>query len=208
MGSENKMKQIGLYGGAFNPIHNQHLINAQNALEQRNLDEIWFVPTKHHAFKGEVDTIDSVDRIKMIELAIGNEPKFKLDKTEIESAETNYTYNTINTLEKSYANVRFHLIIGGDNISNFHLWKHATSILDKVCIICCARKDDQNKFHESLQNHQKEINFVSAPESDLSSSYLRNALKEEKSIRYYVPAEVAEFIKTHQLYSKDINGFK
>ena len=90
------MKQIGLYGGAFNPIHNQHLINAQNALEQCKLDEIWFVPTMYHALKGEIDTISSDSRIDMIEQAIKYEIKFKLNRTEIDSSETNYTYNTIN----------------------------------------------------------------------------------------------------------------
>lgn len=199
MGST-KQKRVGLLGGGFNPIHNQHIANALESYKQMNLDEIWFIPTKHHAFKGQIDTLDDIHRIHMIELAIQEQSNFKLEQIELESKETNYTVNTVRILKEKYPNTNFNLIIGGDNISSFHKWKDAIKLMDMVEIICCRRLGDSNKLDRSLSKYERNIHFLKMEQTDISSTFIRNALKAGESIRYYVPDVVYEYIKQHKLY--------
>jgi len=195
------MKKIGLYGGAFDPIHNQHLINATRAYEQLGLDEVWFIPSKEHAFKGSINRIDTNLRLKMIELALKDEPHFHLNKIELEAHTTQYTIDTVNQLKKRYPDDVFYLIIGGDNLDSFHLWKSAELLLKNVQLVCSKRKGVENRLDESLADYSGSVHFLTGSESDLSSSFIRNTLREGNSIRYYVPKAVETFVLKHKLYT-------
>ena len=194
------MKRIALFGGGFNPVHNQHIINAEEALKQYDLDEIWFIPSKHHAFKGEIGDVSSDDRLKMIQLAIKANKKFKINTYELEQTNTQYSIDTINYFLLSFPDTKFYLLIGGDNLSTFHLWHKPSEILSKIELLIVERAGDVNKLNESLHHFLPHVHSVKCEQSSLSSSQIRKLLKEEKSIRYFVPENVYTFIKENKLY--------
>jgi nicotinate-nucleotide adenylyltransferase len=195
-----RIRKVGILGGSFNPIHNQHLLNAQNALEQFELDEVWFVPNQIHAFKGKMKDLDVNHQIKMLELAIEEKEKFKYNDIELFQKKTSFTFDTLKKLQQKYPETEFFLIIGADNLVNFHKWYKADKILEKYKVICIFRADENTVLDKKLEKYQCKILFVKSLISELSSSFLRDTLKAGKSIRYYLPDKVYNYIKENRLY--------
>ncbi|MDO9262203.1 MAG: nicotinate (nicotinamide) nucleotide adenylyltransferase, partial [Flavobacteriaceae bacterium] len=120
---------IGLYFGSFNPIHIGHLIIANHLVEHSDLEEVWLVVSAHNPFKDKKSSLDNRHRLAMVQLAIEDFPKLKASDIEFKLPTPSYTINTLAYLTEKYPNHQFSLIMGEDNLRNFHKWKNYEQIL-------------------------------------------------------------------------------
>jgi len=194
------MKKIGLYFGTFNPIHIGHLIIANHIVEFSNLDEVWFVVTPHNPFKKKSTLLADNHRFQMVEIAIDNYPKLKASKIEFGLPQPNYTVNTLAHLTEKYPNYNFNLIMGQDNLQSFHKWKNHDIILEDYEIYIYPRIY-KNKSHSNLEHHNK-IHLVEAPIIELSSTFIRKNIKDNKNVKPLLSWEVWEYIDNMNFYKK------
>jgi len=191
--------KVGLFFGSFNPIHIGHLIVSNTVYDYTDVDEIWFVvsPLNPHKRRSK-SLIHEFDRMDMVERAIEDQHKFKAIDIEFHLPKPNYTVNTLVHLEEKYPDHDFRIIIGEDNLVSFKKWKNYDIILENYGLIVYPRPNTKNT---ELKTH-KNVTFVSAPQIDISASFIRKNVKLGKSIKYLVPDKVAEFIRDRKLYEQ------
>lgn len=191
--------KIGLYFGSFNPIHIGHLIVADTMLNAAQLEEVWYVISPQNPFKQNQNLADEQHRLAMVNESIQNHPKLKSCDIEFNLSKPSYTIHTLEALHKKYPEHEFTILMGSDNLIYFHKWKAFEEILKLVPIQVYARATDV-EVPEIWQNH-KRIIIHPLPLINVSSTKIRNKVKAEESIRYWVRDEVKEYISTHKLYS-------
>lgn len=191
------MSKIGLFFGSFNPVHSGHMIIANYIVENTALEELWMVVTPHNPHKKRSTLADDYDRLHMVNLAV--EPHNKLHSCDIEfnMPQPSYTIDTLTYLKEKHPQHEFVLIMGGDNLGSFHKWKNYEVILKNHEIYVYKRP---NYDLGALQNHPK-VHLFDAPLMEISSSIIRQFIKEKKSIRYWVPDKVLDEIERCALYS-------
>jgi nicotinate-nucleotide adenylyltransferase len=204
------MRRIGIMGGTFNPIHMAHLILAEGAYEQLQLDEVIFMPSKTPPHKlGEVIAENS-HRVHMIKLAIQDNPHFRLSTMELEREGITYTVDTLRELKNMYPDDLFFFILGGDSLLSFEKWREPREILGLAHVVATGRDNlakqvilDKINYLQVTMNGC--IHYLQVPNMDLSSSYIRKLRNLNKSITYYVPKEVESYIVDEKLYLDKID---
>lgn len=186
---------IGLYFGSFNPIHNGHLIIAQAVQELGKLDEVWFIVSPQNPLKRNKSLLHEFDRYDMVKIAVEENDRFRVNDIEFNMPRPSYTIDTLAYLKEIHSKHEFRLIIGGDNLSIFPKWKNSKSIIKEFGLIVYPRPGST----KSELNHSNII-FIDAPLLDISATYIRKCIKENRSIRYLVPERVAEYIYRKKLY--------
>ncbi len=187
--------EIILFFGSFNPIHTGHLIIANYITEFKNIHELWFVVTPHNPLKETKSLLKDRDRQYMTELAIDNYPKFKVSDIEFYLPKPNYTINTLAYLQEKFPSKKFSLLIGGDNLATFHKWKNYEKILEKHKIYVYKRPGSLLPEFENA-----DIEVLDAPQIEISSSFIRKAIKENKDIRFFLPQKVYRYITEMNFY--------
>jgi nicotinate-nucleotide adenylyltransferase len=185
-------KLIGLFFGSFNPIHTGHLIICNHLLNTTNLDQIWFVVSPLNPLKDQKDLFDENTRIELVKLAIEGNPKFGICIRELSMPRPSYTFETLKVLIQEHPDCDFTLIIGSDNLEVFSKWKDHEAILELLPLIVYPRSAECNSpflYHTS-------VTLVNAPLIELSSTYIRWLLANDKDIRYYVPEKVYSRIQS------------
>lgn len=198
-------KKVGIMGGTFNPIHNWHLALAQEALEQFKLDSIMFVPSGTPYLKDNREVLKGSVRAQMTELAIADNPAFSMSMLEIEREGNTYTYETIESLKGQNPDTEYYFIVGTDSFYFMENWKCPEKIFGEVILLVAARDSvSQEKLISDIDDMKKkwncDIRLLSVKNSELSSSYLRECIRNGKSIHYYVPKAVEEYIVKNQLF--------
>lgn len=204
------MSKIGIIGGTFNPIHIAHLAIAEQFYDQIGLDMCYFVPTFQSPFKidsNEENDINANHRLKMVELALGNNPHFKIDKYEVENQGVSYSYLTINHFKAKFPDSELFFLIGQDQANHFHKWKNWEEIC-KNSQLTIAKRIDENSFPtkereqiiEKLTVDGKEPIWINNTNMEVSSSDIRNRFKLKKSTNYLLPDKVYDYIKENSLY--------
>ncbi len=189
--------KIGLFFGSFNPIHVGHLIIANILYEYTDLNEVWFVVSPQNPHKRDSRSlIHEFDRIDMVELAIEDQPHFKASDIEFNMSKPNYTIDTLTYLKDKHPKHDFNLIIGGDNLKSFPKWKNHKQILSHYGLIVYPRPGAS----ETDLAHHPNVKMVDAPILDISSSFIRKCIRENKSVRYLVTEKVYQFIMDRKLY--------
>lgn len=196
------MKRIGVFGGAFNPVHIAHLIIAEDVRQQIHLDKVLFIPYSKPPHKDNGELADAEARLHMVRLAISDNPYFEASDIEIQRGQNSVTYtvDTLMELREQYKNeqVKFYLMIGIDNLIELHTWKDPGKLflLSEVVVL--------NRPGYLIQNVQNDYNrqviYLPAPNLDISATDIRHKIQEKKSIKYLVPKAVEEFIKNNKLY--------
>lgn len=190
-------KKIGLFFGSFNPIHIGHLILANYMANHTDLDEVWLVISPQNPLKKSKGLADMYDRLEMAHLGIGDSEKLRASDIEFQLSKPSYTVNTLVYLEEKYPEYAFSLIMGGDNLQNLHKWKNYEILLRDHEIYVYPRPGyDPGKFAEHPSVH-----LTDTPHMEISSTFIRQSLKDGKSIRYLVPDAVIDFIESKGLYS-------
>ena len=195
--------KIGLYFGTFNPIHVGHLIIANHFAEFTDLEQIWMVVTPHNPLKKKDTLLADHKRYEMVFLATEEYPKIKPSKIEFDLPQPNYTVTTLAHLQEKYPQHAFSLIMGEDNLNSFHKWKNYEFILDNHSIYVYPRviETKENDSQLNIKNHSN-IRFVAAPIIEISSTFIRESIKNKKNIRPLLPEKVWEFIDYNNLYKK------
>lgn len=187
---------IGLYFGSFNPIHIGHLIIANHVLEHSDLDKIWFVVSPHNPLKKSHTLLNEYDRFHLVELAIEDNLHFKASNIEFSLPKPSYTIHTLAYLKEKFPFENFTIIMGSDSYQNLPNWKNFQVILDNYKIIVYLRPGHPIDENQLPQN----VKILQAPFLEISSTYIRNCIKENKSIRYLVPDNVRNYIEDNKYY--------
>jgi len=186
---------VGIFGGTFDPIHDGHLITTRYVLEQRKLDKIIFIPCNLSPHKTERVTTESVHRLNMLKLAIEQIPQFEYSDYEINKGEISFTYDTLTFLKKEYENLE--LIIGYDNLHTFHKWKMPDEILKIAKLVVMKRTTDKYNFHNK---YFEQAIILDTPTIEISSTQIRERIKNNLPIDFLVPDKVKEYIFQNALY--------
>jgi nicotinate-nucleotide adenylyltransferase len=191
--------KIGLYFGTFNPIHVGHLIIANYLAEFSDIDEVWLVVTPHNPFKDKKTLLNNHLRLEMVHLATKNYPKLKPSNIEFSLPQPNYTINTLVHLTEKHPKHQFSIIMGEDNLNSFHKWKNYEAILENYSIYVYPRISNAKQNNTLQHTH---IHFIDAPIVELSSTFIRESIKNNKNIATMLPEEVWKFIDHNLLYKK------
>lgn len=204
--------KIGLYFGSFNPIHIGHLIIANHIAENSNLDQVWMVVTPHNPLKNKQTLLDDYQRLNLVFLATEDYPKIKPSDIEFKLSQPNYTVNTLAHLQDKFPQHEFSLIMGEDNLKSFHKWKNYEFILENHDIYVYPRitaeldinhKEELTKPN-SIHTNNPKIHRIDAPVVEISSTFIRENIKNNKNVRPLLPEKVWEYIDHNNLY-KDFN---
>lgn len=192
--------KIGLYFGTFNPIHIGHLIIANHLVENTDLDQVWMVVTPHNPLKKKSTLLDDYHRLQMVYLATEDFSKIKPSDIEFKLSQPNYTINTLVCLQEKHPNYDFSIIMGEDNLKSFHKWKNYDAILMHHDIYVYPRISTELENLE-LKNHPK-IHMISAPIVEISSTFIRDNIKNGKNVQPLLPTKVWEYIDHNNFYKK------
>lgn len=190
--------RVGLLFGSFNPIHVGHLILANYMANNTSLDTVWLVVSPQNPFKQNSSLLHEQDRLHMARLAIADNPDLGITDIEFRMPKPSYTIDTLTYLQERYPSYQFVLIMGEDNLATFPKWKNYDRILEYHEVIVYPRPGSASAPEELV--HHPKIQIVSAPLLDISATFVRQSLKEHKSVRYLLPEPVIEYIHFKKLY--------
>ena len=187
---------IGLFFGSFNPIHIGHLIIANIMAENTDLNKVWFVVSPQNPFKQSKGLLHEFDRYDLVKAAIADHYKLEVSDVEFNLPKPSYTAYTLAHLSEKFPNKRFKVIIGEDNLTSFTRWKNHEQILDQFGLYVYPRPHVTNS---ELVRHPQ-VRMIEAPLLDISATYIRQCIKNNKSIRYLVPEAVEQMIRVKDFY--------
>ena len=193
-----KKNKIGLFFGSFNPVHNGHMIIANYILEYTELEQIFFVVSPQNPFKQKAALLEDYHRLALVKEAIGDNDKYHACDIEFKMPKPSYTIDTLAYLKEKYPEKVFSLIMGSDNLKNFHKWKNSKQIINKHRLYVYPRPG----FDDSTFKEVKNIILIDAPLMEISATFIRNAVKEKKDIRYFMPERAWTYLKEMHFYEK------
>nr|WP_293845013.1 nicotinate (nicotinamide) nucleotide adenylyltransferase [uncultured Arsenicibacter sp.] len=188
--------KIGLFFGSFNPIHIGHLIVANTMATSTDLEQVWFVVSPQNPFKKSKSLLHEFDRFDMVDRAISDNNRLKVTDIEFSMPRPSYTIDTLTRLQEKFPQHQFKLIIGEDNLEQFANWKNHEKILEYFGLYVYERP----KAAESPFRTHPAVQIVQAPLLDISATYIRDCLKNNRPIRYLVPEVVEEMILRKKFY--------
>ena len=189
--------KIGLYFGSFNPVHVAHLIIANHILNETDIEKIWFVVSHQNPFKVESNLLNEYHRLHLVRLATEEDNRIKASDIEFGLPKPSYTSSTLAYLAEKNPEHQFCIIMGSDSFQNLHKWKNAEYIINNYKIFVYTRPgfEIQNTLGANLQ-------VLDAPLLQLSSTQIRQNIKDGKSVRYLLPDKVLEEIEKGSYYKK------
>lgn len=202
------MKRIGIMGGTFDPIHYGHLEMAAVALEQGDLDQVWFMPSKNPPHKLEKHITGEAFRTEMIKRAISEWDAFVFSDFELKRQGITYTSDTLELLCRKYPKVQWCFILGADSFFQLEHWHEPEKIMELCTVFVVARDGVSRRQMEQQKQHlevryKARIKVLSMPQIDISSSEIRDKVQRRQSIREMVPDAVRLFIEEKQLYRRN-----
>lgn len=197
--AESNQQRIGLLGGSFDPIHLGHMAIATHALSQAKLDLVYFIPSAQSPLKNYRPTVSDADRLAMVQLAIGHEPRFRALEIELERGGASFTVDTVSHLKALWPKDALFWIIGADQVEKLPRWHRIDVLLKKVIFLCHGRPGYRLNAPPGIASDK--LQRIEGELIDVSSSQIRSLiLKDDDEIRKFLPATVADFITHQQLY--------
>lgn len=190
------MKKIGIYSGSFNPIHHGHVMLANYLVEFSDLDELWFVVTPQNPLKKKEDLLDDDERLKMVQLAIGDDPRIHVSDIEMHLSTPSYTINTLTALSEQYPDSEFVFVCGMDSLQNLKNWREYQKILDNYELLVFPREGYDGG---ELINYPS-VTVLKTPILEISSTFIRQCIKEGRDVRHFMPEKAFLYMKEHRLY--------
>jgi len=192
-----------VFGGSFDPVHVGHIILARDVKEKLKADKVIFVPAAQAPLKDK-HKASAEDRLKMLELALEREEDFLIEDYEIKRGGVSYTVYTLEYLKEKYRGEELYLLLGSDSFLKFHMWKEPLRILELAKIVVVDRegklKEVEKYIEERFKEFRDSIVFLPLRRIDVSSTEIRERIKQGKSIYCLVPEKVEEYIKKRGLY--------
>ena len=193
------MKSIGLFFGSFNPIHLGHTNLAEYIFRFSGVDEIWFIVSPRNPLKEQSELIDENLRLKMLQLATGDKDYLVASDIEFDLPKPSYTIKTLNTLSEIFPEDDFILLIGSDNMQIFDQWKDYQTILDDYSVLVYPREGYPYEEYEEMYPEMQILE--EAPFFDVSSTQVRELIKNNQDVSHWLHADVYQFIKENNLYT-------
>lgn len=199
--------RLGIFGGSFDPIHIGHLVAAQVALEEANLDRLLFVPAGQNPLKVGKQTTAGEHRLRMVEQAIKGHPQFAVSDWEIQRPGPSYTVDTLEHIRAEYPEAELFFLIGADNLKLLPKWRSVERIVELTTILAVTRPG----FDLSLgadtalalyPNVAERIQYIEIPGLDISSTWIRERLAKNRSVLHLLPPEVIGYTKENKLYER------
>jgi len=203
---DRKPQRIGIMGGTFNPIHNGHLIIAEDVREKARLDKVLFIPSGQPPHKPGCEVAGAEHRFEMVRLAVGSNPHFEASRIEIDRNGLTYTINTLQELREDYGEeTAIYFIIGADVVPELVTWKEYEKVFRLCEFIAVLRPGyGETEFNEAIHRVSKDkgarIHPVPSRLVDISSTDIRERCREGRSIKYLVPESVEWYIYKKGLY--------
>ena len=190
--------KIGIFGGSFDPIHTGHAIIAQHIIGSGVVDRLWLMVSPLNPLKvGKERQVSDTDRLRMVEMVSRTMEGVDTSAFEFTMPRPSYTVDTLNALQEKFPDDEFYLVIGADNWTVFDRWRNSEEILAKYHVLIYPRLGHEVNIPAEMKER---VTLVDAPIIELSSTEIRERLAEGKSVRYYVPDMVLEFIERNNLY--------
>ena len=217
-------KKVGLYFGSFNPIHIGHLIIANYIAQSTDMDEVWFVVTPENPHKKKKNLLEDFHRLAMVRIAVEHNPKLKASDIEFHLPKPSYTSYTLQALKEKHPTNQFTLIMGEDNLRTLHKWKNYQNLIENYPIIVYPRvftiqelekgasASQPQKLVSERSDSQEEkksgnniidlpnVTLSDAPIMKISSSFIRNMIKEGKDVRYLLSEPVYNYLDEMNFY--------
>ena len=201
-------RKIGILGGTFDPIHVGHLILAERAYYQFDLDEVMIMPCgnpPHKRNKGDRASLE--ERIEMVRLAIEDNAHFTLSLDDAHEMGYSYTRETLERLTKQNPDTEYYFIMGADSLFTFEEWKDPGKIAQLAVLVAAVRDhvSDQSlelQIRHLSQKYGADIRILDVPNMDVSSRMLREWIRKKRSVRYYLPDSVISYIRNTGLYKE------
>ena len=187
---------VGLFFGSFNPIHTGHMVIANYMIEYSDLDQLWFVVSPHNPLKKKSSLLNNHHRFEMVYRAVENDDRFRASDIEFNMPQPSYTIHTLTYLKEKYSKYRFSLIMGADNMATIKKWKNPEEIMADYHIYVYPRPGTCNN---ELKQHAN-IHLIAAPLMEMSSSFIRQAIKEGRDIRHFLPGKVWSYLEKMNFY--------
>jgi nicotinate-nucleotide adenylyltransferase len=189
---------IGLFFGSFNPVHVGHMILANYMLSFTDLDRVWFVVSPHNPFKEKKSLLADHHRLELINRAIGDNSGMKASNIEFHLPQPSYTITTLTYLSERYPDHKFSLIMGADNLSSFPKWKNYEEILKQYMLYVYPRPG----VDPGILAIHPHVHITDAPLIELSSTFIREAIRMKKDVRYFLPTAAWQYIDEMNFYKK------
>lgn len=191
--------KVGLYFGSYNPIHIGHLAIANYMVEYTAIDQLWFVVSPQNPHKLKANLLDDYQRLELVRRAIDDDDRFRVSNVEFNLPKPSYTVDTLAYLKDQHPNYDFVILMGSDNLENFHKWKNYEVILENYGVIVYPRPG----FDKSKVQVHKNISIASGvPLMEISASFIRKAIKNEKDVRHFLPYKTWQYIDEMNFYRK------
>ncbi|MBQ6491873.1 MAG: nicotinate-nucleotide adenylyltransferase [Atopobiaceae bacterium] len=202
--------RLGIMGGTFDPIHNGHLVAAEQSRHDLDLDLVVFMPAGSPAFKQDREVSSAEDRYAMTLLATADNPNFLASRFELEREGITYTVDTLSALREIYPdNVELYFITGADAIIDIVKWHDADRIAELATLVGATRPGyDLDAAMDAIERSgiQFDVIYLEVPALAISSSHLRERHRAGQSLRYLTPDQVVGFIEKHGLYQRRGDG--
>ncbi|UOR12246.1 nicotinate-nucleotide adenylyltransferase [Halobacillus amylolyticus] len=187
------MKRVGIFGGTFDPPHQGHLIMAEHVREAMDLDEVWFIPSHLPPHKKDA-AVSPQERMEMVKVAVRGNDRFQCCDLELKRQGTSYTIDTIKELKMAHPDHRFYFIIGGDMVKHLSEWYKINELKALVTFVGVQRQDFEGQAADGVV-------MIDIPRIDISSSLIRDRLRQDLTVRYLLPETVHHYIKENTLYA-------
>jgi len=191
--------KVGLYFGSYNPIHIGHLAIANYMVEFTGIDQLWFVVSPQSPHKKKNNLLDDYQRLEMVHRAVEGDDRLRASNIEFNLPKPSYTVDTLAYLKDQHPKYDFVILMGSDNLENFHRWKNFESIVENYGIIVYPRPGfDASK----VQEHKNIVVAGEAPLMEISSSFIRRAIRDGKDVRHFLPPKTWEYLEEMNFYRK------
>jgi len=193
-----RRRRIGLLGGTFDPPHWAHLVLAESARSELDLDEVWFLPAGRPPHKRGRRISPAPTRVQLLERTLAGVRGFRLEPLETERRRTSYTVDTLETLHARHPWVEWWLLVGGDMLADLPRWRHPARVLELARVAVMDRAGHAPTWPASLG--PRRLKLLRPPRIELSSTLIRRRVRQGQSIRFLVPEAVERYIRVHGLY--------
>jgi nicotinate-nucleotide adenylyltransferase len=193
------VQRLGILGGTFNPITIAHLVIAEQVSDVRRLDTVLFVPARVPPHKNASDVAPATDRYRMTILGTESNPRFEVSRIELDRPGKSFTKDTLRELLDMYPGTELFYIIGSDAVVELSTWREPELVLKLARFLVVARPGyDLSQLED---RYKKRVDIVPVVGLDISSSEIRERVKQGRSIKYLVPEKVEEYIRAKGLYA-------